>query len=150
MHLMRASEEVMRVMNIHFAGHSITQGRFMLMLLLLDKGGDCPVATTPAELADRASVSRATVTGLLDTLERDGFVTREPDPTDRRQMSVKLTVKGQNFMHEMLPGHFRLITRLMSGLTETERSTLARLLTKVSAQAEEALPAGKSPAGEPL
>lgn len=137
MHLIRAGEEVMRAMNAHFASHNITQGRFLVMMLLLDKGGDCQRPKTPAELADFASVSRATITGLLDTLERDGFVSRTPDPADRRQMSVHLTPKGEAFMHEILPGHFRLITRLMGALSTSEQKTLSRLLTKVSMQATE-------------
>lgn len=135
MHLIRGGEEVMRVMNAHFAAHNITQGRFLVMMLLMDKGTDCPRPTTPAELADRASVSRATITGLLDTLERDGFVRRVPDPADRRQMSVHLTPQGQAFMHEFLPGHFRQISRLMGSLTAHEQQTLSRLLTKVSTHA---------------
>lgn len=133
MHLMRAGDEVTRVMDAHFAGHSITHGRFLVMMLLLDKKpGGCPRASTPAELAELASVSRATITGLLDSLERDGHVRREPDPTDRRQMSVHLTLKGQAFMHGILPDHFRVITRLMSALSENEQKTLSRLLNKVS------------------
>lgn len=135
MHLIRAGEEVMRVMNAHFNAHNITQGRFLVMMLLMEKGGDCPHPTTPAELADLASVSRATITGLLDTLERDGFVRRQPDPGDRRQMSVHLTPKGQAFMQDILPGHFRLITQLMGNLSNHEQQTLSRLLTKVSMQA---------------
>lgn len=133
MHLIRAGDEVTRVMDGHFADHSITHGRFIVMMLLLDKKhGGCPRASTPAELAELASVSRATITGLLDSLERDGHVRREPDPTDRRQMSVHLTPKGQAFMHEILPDHFRVITRLMSALSENEQKTLSRLLNKVS------------------
>lgn len=135
MHLIRAGEEVTRVMNGHYASHNITHGRFLVMMLLMEKGGDCPRPTTPAELADLASVSRATITGLLDTLERDGFVLRRPDPADRRQMSVHLTLKGRDFMHDILPGHFRLVTRLMSNLSANEQQTLSRLLTKVSMQA---------------
>ncbi len=135
MHLIRAGEEVIRVMNAHFAAHNITQGRFLVMMLLMEKEGGCPTATTPAELADLASVSRATITGLLDTLERDGFVRREPDPADRRQMSIYLTSKAQEFMHGILPGHFRLITQLMGNLSSGEQQTLSRLLTKVSMQA---------------
>ncbi|CAM2835755.1 MarR family winged helix-turn-helix transcriptional regulator [Rariglobus hedericola] len=134
MHMVRASEDVMRVMNTHFASHNITHGRFLVMMLLMDKGGDCPRASTPAELADFASVSRATITGLLDTLERDGFVRREPDPADRRQMSVHLTLKGQAFMHGIIPEHFRLITQIMGSLSHNEQQTLSRLLTKVSMQ----------------
>jgi DNA-binding MarR family transcriptional regulator len=140
MHLIRASEEVTRVMHAHFASHNITQGRFLVMMLLLEKAGDCPSPTTPAELAELASVSRATITGLLDSLERDGFVRREPDPADRRQMSVHLTTKGQSFMNAILPGHFRLINQLMGSLTDEENQTLARLLTKVSVQTATLVP----------
>jgi len=135
MHLIRAGEEVIRVMNAHFTAHNITQGRFLVMMLLMEKTGECARPTTPAELADHASVSRATITGLLDTLERDGFVSRERDPADRRQMSVHLTPKGQEFMHGILPGHFRLITQLMGNLAGGEQQALSRLLTKVSMQA---------------
>lgn len=132
MHLIRAGDEVTRVMDAHFAGHSITHGRFIVLMLLMEKkSGGCPRATTPAELAEFASVSRATITGLLDSLERDGLVIREPDPADRRQMSVNLTVKGQRFMHDILPDHFRLITHVMAALSENEQKTLVCLLCKV-------------------
>ena len=141
-HLLRAGDEVWGAMNTHFASHNITQGRFLVMMLLMEKADPaCPRATTPAEIADLASVSRATVTGLLDTLERDGFVVRRPDPKDRRQMSVELTAKGQGFMHEFLPGHFRLIRGLMQNLSENERKTLVRLLYKIVDRA------GVAPAG---
>jgi DNA-binding MarR family transcriptional regulator len=143
MHLMRAGEEVARVMNTHFSAHNITQGRFMIMMLLLEKGGDCLRATTPAELADLASVSRATITGLLDTLERDGFVCRLPDPTDRRQMSVHLTASGHQFMHDILPDHFRLITQITSVLTHNELTMLTRLLIKVCTHAAGVIPGTK-------
>lgn len=136
MHLRRASDAVARVMDAHFADHDITHGRFLVMMLLLKKqGGGCPVVSTPAALADLASVSRATITGLLDSLERDGFVRREPDPADRRQMSVSLTPEGQAFMHALLPAHFRLVNDLMGNLSEHERTTLAKLLTKISSKA---------------
>ena len=136
MHLIRAGDEVSRVMDAHFADHDITHGRFLMMMLLMEKKGTaCARPSTPAELAELASVSRATITGLLDTLERDGFVRREPDTDDRRQMSVHLTPEAQTFMHELLPAHFRLVNDLMGNLSEHERATLAKLLTKISTKA---------------
>ncbi len=90
---------------------------------------------TPAELADAAGVTRATMTGLIDTLERDGYVVREPDPSDRRMLSVRLTSKGEQFLQEFLPGHFRIIAAVMSTLSESERKTLVRLLVKVQQHA---------------
>ena len=71
------------------------------------------------------------MTGLIDTLERDGLVHREPDLTDRRMLSVNLTPKGDAFLKALLPVHFRRITELMSPLNEGERKTLMRLLNKI-------------------
>ncbi len=134
LHLIRAGDDVLRVMNAHFTEHGITQGRFLVMMLLLERqGAGCPRPNTPAEIADCAQVSRATITGLLDTLERDGFVIREPDAADRRMVTVKLTAAGARFMNELLPEHFRLINVLMAVLSENERKTLVRLLAKIIA-----------------
>jgi MarR family 2-MHQ and catechol resistance regulon transcriptional repressor len=42
----------------------------------------------PSELGERLIVTRATVTGLLDSLERRGFVSRSANPADRRSLLV--------------------------------------------------------------
>ena len=86
---------------------------------------------TPAELADAAGVTRATMTGLVDTLERDGLVRRVPDKEDHRMMSVVLTPKARQFLAGMLPGHFQLMAALTSTLSESERQTLVALLNKI-------------------
>jgi len=131
LHLLRTGDEVFRVCDAHLAAHNISQGRFTVLMLLLDKATEGPHARTPAELAEMAGVTRATMTGLIDTLERDGFVRREPDPHDRRMMSVNLTPAGQAFLSKFLPEHFRRTAMLMAHLSESERKTLVRLLAKV-------------------
>ena len=73
--------------------------------------------------------------GWIDTLERDGLVKREPDRDDRRMMSVLLTPKGEKFLNEFLPGHFKLIAELMAPLSESERKTLVKLLVKIQGHA---------------
>jgi DNA-binding MarR family transcriptional regulator len=75
------------------------------------------------------------MTGLVDTLERDGLVRREPDPDDRRMMSVRLTGKGERFLHGLLPSHFKVIAEMMAPLSENERRTLVRLLGKIQQHA---------------
>jgi len=46
------------------------------------------------ELGKRAGLEPSTMTGLLDRMERDGLVKREPDPNDRRASKIHLTQKG--------------------------------------------------------
>jgi len=146
LHLLRTGDEVFGHTDKNLSDHNISHGRFGVMMLLwrsvqtradASAGSDECVGgpRTPAELADAAGVTRATMTGLIDTLERDGFVKREPDPNDRRMMSVRLTPDGERFMSDYLPEHFQAIAALMSPLNESERKTLVRLLGKVQQHA---------------
>jgi DNA-binding MarR family transcriptional regulator len=134
LHLLRAGDDALTLVNEHLSTFEISHGRFTVLMLLLQHCS-CPKNeefVTPADLADMAGCTRATMTGLIDTLERDGFVKREPDARDRRMMAVKLTAKGRGMLNKILPGHFSRMATMMSGLSETERKTLVRLLSKIS------------------
>jgi DNA-binding MarR family transcriptional regulator len=146
LHLMRAGDEAFRVVDAHLAEHNISQGGFMVLMLLLDKLTNCAQARTPAELADLSHVTRATMTGLVDTLERDGLVKREPAPNDRRMMSVTLTAKGGALLQAILPPHFKRMASLMAPLTEPERKSLIHLLGKIMQQASALSSAQPAPA----
>jgi DNA-binding MarR family transcriptional regulator len=120
----------------HCAAHGISHGRFMLMVLLMNKGQEgrdssWMTASTPAELADLAQISRASVTGLLDSLEKDGFVRREHDTQDRRMVSVYLTEQGHTFLDTFLPPHFKMMSGLMNVLDSEEQAQLLLLLEKL-------------------
>jgi DNA-binding MarR family transcriptional regulator len=135
LYLLRTGDEAFRITDENLSDHHISQGRFSVLMLLLNKTAGCAQPRTPAELAELCGVTRATMTGLIDTLERDGLVTREPDPVDRRMMLVKLTPRGHERLGEVLPGHFRRMAALMAGLSEMERKTLVGLLLKILARA---------------
>lgn len=150
LHLLRSGDEAFRVVDSHLAQHDISQGRFGVLMALW---GNCQRADsetekplTPAELADRTGVTRATITGLVDTLERAGLVTRTPHPDDRRMMSVGLTKRGGKLLAQIMPAHFRRMAWLMGPLGEGERKTFVRLLTKVLRRAAELPVDANSPA----
>ena len=134
LHLLRTGDEVFGVESSYLVSKGISQGRFTVLMLLTRPGRELDCAqqvSNPAELAERAGVTRATMTGLIDTLVKDGFVRREPAPNDRRMMSVSLTEEGQRLMGQILPGYFRRVARMMRHLTETERRTMVQLLSKI-------------------
>lgn len=141
LHLLRTADEVFALSEARLTAHGISQGRFGVLMLLwrcsAPRTGDVPITRgecgprTPAELAEAAGVTRATMTGLIDTLERDGFVVREPDPSDRRMLLVNLTPKAEEFLRRYLPLHFRGAREVMGALDESERKTLVHLLTKI-------------------
>jgi len=135
LHLLRAGDESARVVETQLAKHNISQGRFSVLMILANRCSGDVSTLGPAELAEAVGVSRATMTGLVDTLERDGLVTREPATTDRRMMIVCLTAKGREQLSAILPDHFKRMAWLMANLSEAERHSLVELLGKIQAQA---------------
>ena len=143
LHLLRAGDEAFRVVEAHLAQHDITQGRFAVLMALwarCRRDGEQAAPMTPAELAERTSVTRATMTGLIDTLERADLVRRAPHSDDRRMMTVGLTERGRDLLAKILPQHFRQMAWLMEPLSEDERKTFVALLSKLLRRAAERTP----------
>jgi DNA-binding MarR family transcriptional regulator len=88
---------------------------------------------SPTAIAQRLIVTTASVTSLLDTLERRGLVVRRPDPRDRRRLLVALTQDGGTLVKEFLPQVVALQTAVMTGLSEPQRQQLLKLLANVRA-----------------
>lgn len=70
-------------------GHGFFEGAGYAVLQFVG-----PKGARPAEIARRLGVSRQAVQQLIDALEQDGIVTRDPDPEDRRAKIVRLTDVG--------------------------------------------------------
>lgn len=145
LHLLRTGDELMRVSSSYFSRHNVSQGRFCVLMILMQE--EVGKGLSPAELADMSNCTRATMTGLIDTLEKDGMVRREPDVTDRRMMRVAITEAGRNSVQNLLPDHFKRTTEIMSGLSEEECRTLVSLLGKVVEQANRVEPLSPSAPG---
>ncbi len=134
LNLLRAGDQAFRLVDVHLVDHGISQGRFgVLMALWANRRSSASLR--PAEIAARTGVTRATVSGLVDTLERAGLVARLPDQADRRMLSVCLTPKGRQRLRQVLPEHFRRMAWLMQPLSERDRRTFVRLFSKVLARA---------------
>ena len=68
-----------------------------------------------SELSRLLMVTGGNVTGLTDELARDGLVSREPSPGDRRAWIVRLTPKGRSTFAAMADEHERWIRELFAG-----------------------------------
>lgn len=110
------------------APHGLSEGRFVL-LFLLDATTD---GLAPNVLAERAGVSRATVTGLLDGLEREALIERVADDNDRRALRIHLTRTGRQTAKKVFDQHGRWIAGLFGNLDSNERRQLTALLDKVA------------------
>jgi DNA-binding MarR family transcriptional regulator len=129
--LLAAGREVGRFKETHFARYGLSDGRFFILMQLRRLKEDGTGSTTPADLAERSGVSRATVTGLLDGLEKDGLISRLPRQDDRRMIDIRITEQGSKLLDRTLPDHYLRLGAVMNSLSKSEKETLIRLLTKV-------------------
>lgn len=86
---------------------------------------------TPAEIADALDITRATVTGLMSALEKDGLLTRVNSQEDRRKVHVKATQKALEYTQLEWPKTSQDITMAMSQLTNNEKKQLIKMLRKI-------------------
>ncbi|MFH1726571.1 MAG: MarR family transcriptional regulator [Elusimicrobiota bacterium] len=113
--------------------HGLSLAAFNVLTILSRCAHGC---LRPNELSRLLLVSRANVTGLLDTLVRKGFVVRRPDPSDGRACLAVLTARGRSWLDSYLPGHHRVLNRLVAGLGEAERGRLTALLGRLRRSAQ--------------
>ena len=92
---------------------------------------------TSQQIADHLLVSSASMTSLLDTLERRGLVARRPHPHDRRKILVELTGDAGTIVDRMLPTVHAAGTEALAGLSERDRVRLIEMLTNIRARLAE-------------
>lgn len=88
----------------------------------------------PAEakrVAELSGMSRAAVSALVNTLERDGLVSRRQADHDRRAIQLSLTAAGRAAITDSFLAHNARERAWAATLTSTERATLVRLLEKL-------------------
>jgi DNA-binding MarR family transcriptional regulator len=77
--------------------HGLTPAGMKVLLVILNGQGE----VTHRELAEACFVRPATLTGIVDTLERDGLVERRRGSSDRRQIQLALTPDGERHARKL-------------------------------------------------
>ncbi len=106
----------------------LTHGQFFMLVALLEEDG-----VQPSQLADKTALDRPTITGLLDRLERDGWVERRLDPNDRRTLRVHLTPKALAEREDLLALFETINGQFLRRFSETEWAQFQSFLNRLDA-----------------
>lgn len=107
-----------------------------------------PSGMSQRELSDVLVVDRSNVTGLLDRMEKAGWVQRGDDPSDRRVYRVTLTPAGRKLWQKAQPRYAAVVEQVSSGLSARQIREAHVALQRLRAAASTwALPDG--PEGSP-
>jgi DNA-binding MarR family transcriptional regulator len=119
-----------RQLDVALRPFGLTRGSHNVLQIL----GGASEPLTPTEVSARLTVTSATVTGLLDTLERGGLASRRRHPDDRRSVLVEITNDGRRLLDRLVPELIEHEKRWAAGLSSSGREQLLRLLGAVQDQ----------------
>ena len=115
MRSVRFSTQFQANMERHFQRYGLSQPGFMILMLLYSRIAQ---TYTAAELTGALAVRPSTMTGLLDTLQKQGLIGRRAIEGDRRKNAIVLTDAGRDRLEEILPDHLRRLAEAFDILTE--------------------------------
>lgn len=110
------------------APYALSEGRFVVLFLL----ESAPEGLSPNAIATQAGITRPTVTGLLDGLEKEGLIVRLAAAIDRRSLNIQLTEKGRQLSAEVFAEHTLWMASLFQNLTAEECQQMQGLLHKMA------------------
>jgi DNA-binding MarR family transcriptional regulator len=104
------------------------------------------VQTTASELARASSLSQATVTGILDRLEKRGLIVRQRSQSDRRRIHVSISSTGEDLLESAPPVMQESFIEQFDGLPDWEQhmilSSLRRIVALTDARQKATEPQG--------
>lgn len=102
----------------------------LMIFALAERGLLGDTVVTPSYIASYVGVTRSSVTGLLDWLEKRSLLARSLSQEDRRSFDLALTDQGREVLARALPAFWRMCESLVDYLDEGERASLQSILFK--------------------
>ncbi|MFN3349979.1 MAG: MarR family winged helix-turn-helix transcriptional regulator [Pseudorhodoplanes sp.] len=110
----------------------ISSGQWSVLRVLWDREG-----LSQVELADRMRIEKASLTGVLDAMEKRGLISRTRNSDDRRKVNIHLTPRARSLKEKLLPFRAKINKKATRGMTSEEIETLQRLLIQVISNLED-------------
>jgi len=125
-HVGRAARKMSKITREKVAPYGLTTTQFFLLTALYEEDGIFISA-----LARIVALDKATLTGMLDRLERDGLTERRADPEDRRAIRIHLTEKAEKLRDELTELYHENNGLFLALLDEKERKVFEQVVDKI-------------------
>jgi MarR family transcriptional regulator for hemolysin len=115
-----------RALNDELAPHGVTFRQTQVLGWIAMDG-----ELTQVELAGRMQIEPPTLVGILDRMERDGWIIRAACPKDRRKKMIQVGPRAEPVWEKIIACGRQVRARATAGLSEDELTELRRLLDRV-------------------
>ena len=125
--ILMSFEVLARYLEMDLRRYDATLIRFHIMSTLFKNGGEM----TPSEIAESVFREKNSITAVVNTLERQGVVRREPSADDRRSVKVVITDKGWKEANRLNPIAQELSREALSCIDKDEIEDLVGIMRTV-------------------
>ena len=115
----------------------------MILAILKHMEQTQPQSFSQRDMADALHISPAAVTNSLKAMERNGYISREPEENDARRNRVELTDKGRAAVDGCEEALLAVSERMLAGFSSEERALLADFRSRMLTNLRAAVPASK-------
>jgi len=126
--LKKTSDILEEIHNKFFNRYGISSTKFNLLVILYTGPEEGMILS---EIGESMLVTKANITGLVDRLEKQGYVERIRDSKDRRKIMATITLDGRKFTEKIMNRYKGWSKSVMRVLKDDEKSQLIELLKKM-------------------
>ena len=137
--IIRTSAVLFKLSDRFFTRRGVTVAQFNVLMTINEVGEE---GLSQRELSERLLVHKTNMTGLIDRLEKKGFVERKTRPGDRRCLRIVLGPNGIKVLEKVQGPYLQEVQGMMSHLTITEKNDLRNFLAKLNTYASNMLKKG--------
>ena len=126
--LVRTSSLMQKLSDRFFSRFGLTDVQFNILMILKEHRSE---GLSQQQLSEHLIVTKSNVVGLIDRLERSGYVTREAHPSDRRFNQIVLTSKGEQLEARIEKRYFEEVDKMMNVLSAQEKRSVIRAMERI-------------------
>jgi DNA-binding MarR family transcriptional regulator len=126
--LVRTSSLMQKLSDRFFSRFGLTDVQFNILMILKEHRRE---GLSQQQLSEHLIVTKSNVVGLIDRLERSGYVTREAHPSDRRFNQIVLSSKGEQLEARIEKLYFKEVDKMMNVLSAQEKRSVIRAMERI-------------------
>jgi DNA-binding MarR family transcriptional regulator len=126
--LVRTSALMQKLSDRFFSRFGLTDVQFNILMILKEHAS---AGLSQQELSEHLIVTKSNVVGLIDRLERSGYVKRMSHPSDRRFNQIVLTPRGRNLELKIEESYFTEVDKMMNALSNPQKKAVIQAMERI-------------------
>lgn len=126
--LVRTSALMQKLSDRFFSQFGLTDVQFNILMILKEHGS---AGLSQQELSEHLIVTKSNVVGLIDRLERSGYVKRMSHPSDRRFNQIVLTPNGSKLELRIEESYFTEVDKMMDALSTPQKTAVIQAMERI-------------------